>query len=108
MMDQGKIVAEGNSKELKSEHIKNKIFEIDSDTPVELMEKIKNADFVDDVSIFGNNLHLSVNEKMRDKEQIISFANQFGNYKIKSIDEITPTLEDVFIHLLEKGKQKFA
>ena len=105
MIDQGKIVAEGNSKELKSQHIKNKIFEIDSDNPVELMEKIKNAEFVDEVSIFGNNLHLSVNDKIKSNEQINSFANQFGNIKINKIYEITPTLEDVFIHILEKGKQ---
>ena len=108
MIDQGKIIAEGNSKELKSVHIKNKMYELESDNPVEVMEQLKKADFVDEVSIFGNNLHLSVNEKMKDKEQIISFTNQLGDYKIKSIDEITPTLEDVFIHLLEKGKQKVA
>jgi len=104
MMDQGKIIAEGNSKELKSLHIKNKMYEIEAEKPVEIMEQLKKADFVDEVSIFGNNLHLSVNEKLKDKAQIISFANQFGDYKINTIDEITPTLEDVFIHLLEKGK----
>jgi hypothetical protein len=84
------------------------MYELESDNPVEVMGQLKKADFVDEVSIFGNNLHLSVNEKMKDKEQIISFTNQLGDYKIKSIDEITPTLEDVFIHLLEKGKQKVA
>ena len=108
MIDQGKIIAEGNSKELKSAHIKNKMYELESDNPVEVMEQLKKADFVDEVSIFGNNLHLSVNEKVKEKEQIISFVNQLGNYKVNSVDEITPTLEDVFIHLLEKGKQKVA
>ena len=108
MMDQGKIIAEGNSKELKSLYIKNKMYEIEAEKPVDIMEQLKKADFVDEVSIFGNNLHLSVNEKLKDKAQIISFANQFGDYKINTIDEITPTLEDVFIHLLEKGKQKVA
>ena len=103
MMDQGKIIAEGNSKELKSLHIKNKMYEIEAEKPVEIMEQLKKADFVDEVSIFGNNLHLSVNAKLKDEGQIISFANEFGN-KINTIDEITPTLEDVFIHLLEKGK----
>ena len=103
MMDQGKIIAEGNSKELKSLHIKNKMYEIEVEKPVEIMEQLKKADFVDEVSIFGNNLHLSVNEKLKDEGQIISFSNELG-YKINTIDEITPTLEDVFIHLLEKGK----
>ncbi len=105
MIDQGKIIAEGNSKELKSEHIKNKMYELEIDNPVEAMEKLKLADFVDEISIFGNNLHISVNDKMKEKNQINSFINQAGAYKLSKIDEITPTLEDVFIHLLEKGKE---
>jgi len=102
MIDQGKIIAEGNSKELKTQHIKNKMFELESDNPIEIMELVKQINFVDDVSIFGNNLHLSVNKNLSDKEQILSSIKASSNYNIKSITEITPTLEDVFIHLLEK------
>jgi ABC-2 type transport system ATP-binding protein len=102
MIDQGKLIAEGNSKELKSHHIQNKMYELESDNPVELMEQLKKADFVDEISIFGNNLHLSVNKFLKDKDQIKSFINKINDNKIKRIDEITPTLEDVFIHLLEK------
>jgi len=108
MIDQGKIIAEGNSKELKAAHIKNKIYEIESDNPVEIMEQLKLAEFIDEVSIFGNNLHLSVKETLKDKEQILTFLNTSTSYKVKSISEITPSLEDVFIHLLEKGKSKVA
>ncbi|MEJ2104726.1 MAG: ABC transporter ATP-binding protein, partial [Ignavibacteriaceae bacterium] len=106
MMDQGKIIAEGNSKELKSLHIKNKMYEIEAENPVEVMEQLKKADFVDEISIFGNNLHLSVNDNFKSTEQINSFVNQHSNINVEKIDEITPTLEDVFIHLLEKGKSK--
>jgi len=106
MMDQGKIIAEGNSKELKSLHIKNKMYEIEAENPVEVMEQLKKADFVDEISIFGNNLHLSVNNNFKSTEQINSFVNQHSNINVEKIDEITPTLEDVFIHLLEKGKSK--
>jgi ABC-2 type transport system ATP-binding protein len=102
MIDQGKIIAEGNSKELKSLHIKNKMYELESDNPVEVMEQLKNANFVDEISIFGNNLHLSVNNNLEKVEQITSFINKHGSFKVNRIDEITPTLEDVFIHLLER------
>ena len=107
MIDQGKIVAEGNSKELKSLHIKNKMYEVECDNPVEAMEKLKQADFIDEISIFGNNLHLSVNYKIKDKNQIRSFINQVGVHTVSKIDEITPTLEDVFIHLLEAHPKHF-
>jgi ABC-2 type transport system ATP-binding protein len=108
MIDKGRIIAEGNSKELKSVHIKNKIYEIESDNPVEVMEQLKNAEFTDDVSIFGNNLHLSVNENLKTSEQIKSFIDKQGVYQVNSINEITPTLEDVFINLLDKGKKQVA
>ena len=107
-IDQGKIIAEGNSKELKSAHIKNKMYELEIDNPVEVMERLKQADFVDEISIFGNNLHISVNDKIKDKNQISSFISQVGSHQVSKIDEITPTLEDVFIHLLEKGKKQVA
>jgi len=45
---------------------------------------------------------------MKDKNQISSFINQAGFHTVSKIDEITPTLEDVFIHLLEKGKKQVA
>jgi ABC-2 type transport system ATP-binding protein len=106
MIDQGKIIAEGNSKELKSRYIKNKMFELECDNPVEIMELVKQNNFVDDVSIFGNNLHFSINENLSGKEQITAFINSNSSYRVKNITEITPTLEDVFIHLLEKGKSK--
>jgi ABC-2 type transport system ATP-binding protein len=106
MIDLGKIIAEGNSKELKATHIKNKIYEIESDNPVEIMEQLKQAEFIDEVSIFGNNLHLSVKETLKEKEQILTFLKTTTGHKVKNISEITPSLEDVFIHLLEKGKSK--
>ena len=67
-------------------------------------EKLKLADFVDEISIFGNNLHISVNEKMKEQNQINSFISQAGAYKVSKIDEITPTLEDVFYSPLRKRK----
>jgi ABC-2 type transport system ATP-binding protein len=106
MIDQGKIVAEGNSKELKSQNIKNKMYEVECDNPVEMMELLKNADFVDEVSIFGNNIHLSLNQNFISKDQIKSIIDKTGSIQINKIDEMTPTLEDVFIHLLEKGKRQ--
>jgi len=45
------------------------------------MEQLKNADFVDEVSIFGNNLHLSVNNNLENVEHITSFLNKIGSYK---------------------------
>ena len=101
MIDKGKIITEGTSKELKSQHIKNRMYELECQNPVDVMELLKGSEFVDDISIFGNNLHLSVNKNLKNEEQIISFIQNESNFNVDKLDEITPTLEDVFIHLLE-------
>lgn len=101
LINAGKLIAEGNSKQLKTNYIKNPIFEIECDKTVEAMELLEKQNFTGETSIFGNNLHLIVNNNFQSTEQITTL---FNNYRIsiKRIDKIIPTLEDVFIHLLEE------
>jgi ABC-2 type transport system ATP-binding protein len=101
LINAGKLIAEGDSKVLKTEYIKNPIFEIECDRVVDALELMEKQSFVDETSIFGNQIHLIVNEKYNSKDQISSVLES-GNINIKRIDQIVPTLEDVFIHLLEK------
>ena len=104
LINGGKLIAEGSSKELKTNYLKNPIFEIECDKAVELMEILEKQDFVNETSIFGNNLHVIVNEKFKNVEQMYNLYSS-GERNIKRINKIVPTLEDVFIHLLEKDKK---
>ena len=108
MIDAGKLIAEGNPKKLKTDYIKHKILEIECEKPVDAMELLKNQDFVIDTSIFGNNIHLSVNNKYTVEKQITTFLEEQNSIVVKRIDEIIPTLEDVFINLLETNKKNIA
>ncbi len=101
LINAGKITAEGSSEELKKNYIKNPIFEIECNRVVDAMNLLSTQSFVDETSIFGNNLHLLVNEKFKDQTQITSVLSE-NKIEVKSMDKIIPTLEDVFIHLLEK------
>jgi ABC-2 type transport system ATP-binding protein len=104
LINAGKLIAEGSSKVLKTKYITNTIFEIVCDPVVDAMELLEKQDFVDETSIFGNNIHVIVNERLKNKEQIKTLCAG-NNINIKKIDKIVPTLEDVFIHLLEKDKK---
>lgn len=106
LIDAGKLIAEGNPKKLKTDYIKHKILEIECEKPVDAMELLKNQDFVIDTSIFGNNIHVSVHCKTSTEKQILEFLEKQNSIKVTAMDEITPTLEDVFIHLLETNKKK--
>ena len=101
LINAGKITAEGSSEELKKNYIKNPIFEIECDKVVDAMNLLSTQSFIDEISIFGNNLHLLVNEKFKDQTQITSALSE-NKIEVKRMDKIIPTLEDVFIHLLEK------
>ncbi len=101
LINAGKLIAEGNPQELKTNYLLNDIIELECSNPVKAMEVLEEQKFIDSTSIFGNNLHLNVNEKYSDKNQIIKLL-QIKNIMVKKIDKIVPTLEDVFIHLLDK------
>ncbi len=105
LINAGKITAEGSSEELKKNYITNPIFEIECDKVVDAMNLLSTQNFVDETSIFGNNLHLLVNERFKDQSQITSVLSE-NQIEVKRIDKIIPTLEDVFIHLLEKDNKK--
>jgi ABC-2 type transport system ATP-binding protein len=103
LINAGKLVAEGNPKELKNNYLKNDIYEIVCSNPVNAMEILENQTFVEETSIFGNNIHLNVNNIYEGKNQIEHLLNA-KNISLDKIDKIVPTLEDVFIHLLDNDK----
>ena len=104
LINAGKLIAEGTSKELKTNYLKNPILEIECDNAVDALELLEKQPYVSETSLFGNKIHLIVNENYEKKEQVQSTLNS-GNIRLVSIDKIVPTLEDVFIHLLEEDKK---
>lgn len=101
LLDAGKLIAEGNPENLKSKHIKNKLFEIEIDNVIKALTILSGRDFIDDTSVFGNTIHISVNDLFNNKKQI-SDSLSTHSITVKRIDEISPSLEDVFIKLVDK------
>ncbi len=102
LINAGKLIAEGNPKELKTKYLKKTILEIEA-TPINnVMEILKKSQYTEDVSIFGNNIHAVMSSNYSEKEQVYKLLQQVQEISVERIDEIVPTLEDVFIHLLEK------
>jgi ABC-2 type transport system ATP-binding protein len=105
LINAGRLIAEGNPKSLKTNYLKNTILELECDKVIEAMELLERMDFTDEISIFGNNIHLIVNDNFINKFDIEKILNTYS-INVYRIDKIVPTLEDVFIHLLEKDKVK--
>lgn len=98
LLDRGKIVAVGTPDQLKKQ-IKNKIIEIKADA--------KDLDFlgelpeVDDASFYGDRYHVAVTEVEQAKISISRLLSEKG-ISISIMEEITPSMEDVFVSLTEK------
>jgi ABC-2 type transport system ATP-binding protein len=104
LINAGKLIAEGNAKELKTNYIKNTILEVECDNVVDALEILDRQSFVEETSIFGNTIHISVAENFTDYKMISSLLADKHSIAVSKITKIIPTLEDVFIHLLEKNK----
>ncbi len=104
LMNEGKIIANGTPRQLKSDFLKKKIFEVRCSEPVRAMEILNNEIFVDETSIFGKKIHVVVNNLFQNEKQIEKVLTGKGITTYETV-EIVPTLEDVFIHLLEVEKR---
>lgn len=97
----GKLIAGGSPKELKTKYIKNPILEVECDKVVEAMDILQRERWVIDTSVFGAYVHVSVEDEPTGRKQVLDLLSQ-NNITLKRVDRIMPSLEDVFIHLIEK------
>jgi ABC-2 type transport system ATP-binding protein len=106
LINAGKLVAQGNSKALKTNYIKNSILEIESERTVDSLEILEKEKWVGETSIFGNYIHVILNDSSINEQHIIQLLQDKHGIAVKRVEKIIPTLEDVFIHLIEKDNIK--
>lgn len=106
LINTGKLIAQGNAKALKTNYIKNPILEIESDRIVDSMEILEKEKWVGETSIFGNYIHVILNDNTINEGHIYDLLRDKNRISVKRVEKITPTLEDVFIHLIEKDSKK--
>lgn len=105
LINAGRLIAQGNSKTLKTDYIKNTILEIESDRVVDSMSILEKENWVGETSIFGNYIHIILNDNSKTEADVREILTKKNSINVHRIDKIVPTLEDVFIHLLEKDKK---
>ena len=95
----GKIVAGGSPAEMKQKYLKHNIFDVTTDNPIENMTRLQKEAWIKETSLFGNKLHLSIDSQYKE-DFVLKNLREHG-YDFNKIDKVVPTLEDVFIHLVE-------
>jgi ABC-2 type transport system ATP-binding protein len=96
----GELIALGTPEALKQERMPEDVLECLSDRPQEAMEIIENIPGVKEVALFGKGLHVVV-EKAETLREIIRRDLTAKGYRVTAVDKILPSLEDVFVSLIE-------
>ncbi|PWB48704.1 MAG: multidrug ABC transporter ATP-binding protein [Candidatus Methylomirabilota bacterium] len=96
----GRIIALGTPDQLKQEHMPEDVLEVTVDRPVEALELLSREPVVREVAIFGKLLHVVVANAAADGPAVRG-ALERGNIRVDQIEKILPSLEDVFVSLIE-------
>ncbi|MFH1893654.1 MAG: ABC transporter ATP-binding protein [Candidatus Zixiibacteriota bacterium] len=96
----GRIVASGSPSELKSKYISDSLYEIECDNVLLALEILKRDDAITETSMFGNLIHISTADKEIENRARGLLAER--SVSLKRIEPIVPSLEDVFIHLVQE------
>ena len=96
----GELIALGTPRELKTKYMPEAVLEIECAHPADAMVALDGAPAVKEVALFGNGLH-AVAADPAAAEQTIRRKLAGDTFALRRVERITPTLEDVFVSLIE-------
>lgn len=103
----GELIALGAPRELKTRHMPEAVINVECGRPNEAMALLERLPEVKEVALFGRGLHVVTDNPQR-AVPAIETALRNGNYGAGRIERITPSLEDVFVSLIERRDRQDA
>ncbi|OGU73946.1 MAG: multidrug ABC transporter ATP-binding protein [Ignavibacteria bacterium RIFCSPLOWO2_02_FULL_55_14] len=103
----GRLVALGSPTELKQGLSSMTTYEVKCARPLDAVDAFQELPWVKETSIFGHAFHVTVSS---DPSAVGSIRDILMNDKneVEAIEEILPSLEDVFIHLISEEDRRKA
>ena len=99
---EGRLIAQGAPSELRNNYFSKKILSLDCENPDNVYSLLEEQDEVCDIYFFSGNLHVIVDEIGTGTSRIEKILKESGT-AIHSLEPISPSLEDVFISLVEEN-----
>jgi drug efflux transport system ATP-binding protein len=96
----GELIAMGTPESLKRDTMQEDVLEIHCDRPSDAMELIERLDSVKEAALFGKGLHVVVTGADEGAREIRNLLSEEG-LAIARLETITPSMEDVFVSLIE-------
>lgn len=101
----GKIIASGTPTELKIKTLPKGVMEVECEPLIPALDLLRKEPWISESAIFGNGLHVIGKEGV-DSEQEVNALFQRHGILLKRMNWIRPSLEDVFVSLIEKEDQR--
>jgi ABC-2 type transport system ATP-binding protein len=105
MIYRGKIIALGTPSELKVKTLAKGVLEIEAEPLMPALDVLKKEPWISEAAIFGNTLHVIGKEEV-DLEKEIPILFQKEGIRLRGTVWIRPSLEDVFVSLIEKEEER--
>ncbi len=107
LINAGKIIAGGSPKEMKEQYIKTPILEVQCANVIDALALLEQQPWAVETSVFGTYLHVSVSDEAKARKEIRRILKGQG-IEVANMELITPSLEDVFIYLLDQEAKRAA
>ena len=105
LMHDGRLVALGTVAELKEVFAGRALLELTCPRFLDALGRLDDAEWVLEATVFGTRLHVVVADAEDGRRRIAEALTADGNTPF-AIERIAPSLEDVFIHLIEREDRK--
>jgi ABC-2 type transport system ATP-binding protein len=102
---QGRIIALGTPSELKLKTLSQGVLEVDCDPLMHALDLLKKEPWISESAVFGDGLHVIGKEGIDLEKKVNSLFQKHG-ILLKGMGWIRPSLEDVFVSLIEKEEKQ--
>jgi ABC-2 type transport system ATP-binding protein len=96
----GELIAESTPAGLKAQHMREEVLEVHCERPQDAMTALETLPGVKEVALFGPGLHV-VTTSAASLEPVLRAHLAGRGHRLGSLERIAPSLEDVFISLIE-------
>jgi ABC-2 type transport system ATP-binding protein len=96
----GELIALGTPEHLKTDLMREEVLEVLCDRPQDAIAEVERAEGVKEAALFGRTLHVVVSDRAAATESIRAGLSRQG-LSVAHIEKIVPSLEDVFVSLIE-------
>jgi len=96
----GELIALGTPATLKTELMQDDVLEVSCERPQEAMEEISRLSGIKEVALFGKSLHVVTEDGAATASMLRAVLPEKG-YAAPRVEPISPSLEDVFVSLIE-------